>query len=133
VLLTSRSDAALSLNRRINNAGIALDGFDADVVEKTFALNYHDVTDFNERIIPILKPNGRIVILASMAGALNGYSPEIVQRFRSVSSKAEADELALEYQKAARDNIDTLKEKGWKLAAYSVSKVSCMRTCFIAC
>ncbi|UZJ56233.1 hypothetical protein CBS101457_005553 [Exobasidium rhododendri] len=106
----------------INNAGIALNGFDASVVEKTFAMNYHNVTDFNERVLPILKPNGRIVILASMAGALNGYSSEIVQRFRSVSSKKEADSLALEYQREAKEDIGSLRQKGWKEAAYSVSK-----------
>ena len=108
----------------INNAGIALDGFDAEVVRKTLEMNYTNVTDFNERVLPILKPKGRIIILASMAGSLNGYSKEIVERFRSVKSKKEADQLAKEYEQAAKENIDTLKEKGWKTAAYSVSKVS---------
>jgi len=112
------------MHLRINNAGIALNGFDAKVVEETFALNYHHVTDFNERVLPILKPDGRIIILASMAGSLNGYSSEIVQRFRSVSSRKEADSMALEYQQEARDSIGTLRQKGWKEAAYSVSKVS---------
>lgn len=110
---------------RINNAGIALDGFDAEVVRKTFALNYHHVTDFNERILDILRPQGRIVILASMAGALNGYSSDMVKRFRNVTTAKEADALAIEYQQAAKESIDTLKDKGWKTAAYSVSKVSC--------
>ena len=108
---------------RINNAGIALNGFDADVVQKTFALNYHHVTDFNERVLAILRPGGRIVVLASMTGALNGYSPSIVERFRSVASRAAADDMALEYQRAARESIGTLKQAGWKEAAYSVSKV----------
>lgn len=101
-----------------------MDGFDAEVVRKTFALNYHHVTDFNERVFEILRPQGRIVIVASMAGALNGYSPEIVKRFRNVNTAKEADALAMEYQQAAKESIDTLKDKGWKTAAYSVSKVS---------
>jgi carbonyl reductase 1 len=120
--VNDQSSPFILATRRINNAGIALTGFDASVVEKTFALNYHHVTDFNERVLPVLKTGGRIVILASMAGALNGYSSEIVERFRSVSSKKGADEMALEYQREAKDSIGTLRQRGWKEAAYSVSK-----------
>lgn len=100
-----------------------MDGFNPAVVQKTFATNYHHVTDFNERVLSILRPGGRIVVLASMAGALNGYSSEIVRQFRSVASRSQADDMALEYQRIARDSIGSLKQQGWKEAAYSVSKV----------
>jgi carbonyl reductase 1 len=101
-----------------------MDGFDAQVVKETFELNYYNATDFNEKVLPILKPNGKIVTLASMLGQLSGYSQDIAQRFRAVESKKGADEMAKEYQEAVNENIDTLQKKGWKKAAYPVSKVS---------
>lgn len=110
-----------------------MDGFDAQVVKETFELNYYHVTDFNERVLPILKPDGKVVTLASMLGQLNGYSKEITQRFRDVESKKEADEMAREYQDAVNINIDTLSEKGWKRAAYPVSKVSSSSRCHRKC
>ena len=85
------------LDTVINNAGIAMDGFNEEVVKKTFQTNFHDVIAFNNELLPILQENARIVILASMAGSLQGYSEEIIRRFRAVSTTKEAESLADEY------------------------------------
>lgn len=108
------------LDALISNAGIAMDGFDANVVKQTFATNYHGVTSFNETVLPILRKDGRIVIVASIAGALTGYSQEIVQRFRNVSTASEADVMAKEFEDAVQAGKH--KEKGWKDVAYGTSK-----------
>jgi len=113
------------LDTVINNAGIAMDGFNEDVVKKTFQTNFHDVIAFNNELLPILQQNARIVILASMAGSLQGYSDEIIRRFRAVSTVKEAESLADEYLKAVQKGDH--KEKGWKEAAYS-----CSKACIIA-
>lgn len=108
------------LDTVINNAGIALDGFDANVVRKTFQTNFYNVIAFNNELLPILQQNARIVIVASMAGALQGYSDEIIKRFRAANTVKEVETLANEFQQAV-DKGDH-QQKGWKSAAYSVSK-----------
>lgn len=113
------------LHTVIQNAGVAMDGFDAEVVRKTFETNFHNVIAFNNELLPILQENARIVILASMAGSLQGYSDDIVRRFRGASTTKEVETLANEYYKAVQNG--DYKEKGWKGAAYS-----CSKACIIA-
>ena len=50
------------LDLLINNAGIALDGFNADVVKKTLHTNYYSTKDLTEELLPLLKKGGRVVV-----------------------------------------------------------------------
>ncbi|EAT85102.2 hypothetical protein SNOG_07636 [Parastagonospora nodorum SN15] len=66
----------------INNAGIAMDGFanddiveDANVVEKTLECNYYSTLRACRAFIPLLKPSGRIVNVASTSGSLARILP----------------------------------------------------------
>lgn len=102
----------------INNAGIALDGFDGEVAKKTVATNYFAVQDAINTI-PV-KDGGRIVNVASIAGLLKGYGDDITQRFLNAKSTQQVDELMNEFVNAVADG--SYKEKGWKGAAYSASK-----------
>ncbi|RAR03752.1 carbonyl reductase [Stemphylium lycopersici] len=86
----------------INNAGIAMDGFACHA------------------FLPLLKPSGRIVNVASMAGKLNKYSEEVRNRF--LASKTEADVTAIMKDFAAAVDAGKEKEAGFISAAYAVSK-----------
>lgn len=70
--------------------------------------------------LPLLRKDGRVVVVASMAGKLNGYSEELTQRFKNVKSENDADTLMKEFTAAVEQGNHS--EKGWKSAAYSVSK-----------
>lgn len=108
------------LDLLINNAGIALDGFDSKVVKDTLHTNYYSTKDLTELLLPDMKQGGRVVSVASVAGKLSGYSPELTKRFESVRKTSEVDQLMADFQKAV-DN-DTYSADGWVSSAYKVSK-----------
>ena len=102
----------------INNAGIALDGFDADTARKTVATNYYAVQDVINNIH--VKDGGRIVNIASLVGLLKGFTGDVRQRFIDAKTIAEADALMREFQEVMTDG--SWKQKGWKESCYGTSK-----------
>ncbi|OHE98385.1 carbonyl reductase [Colletotrichum orchidophilum] len=104
----------------INNAGIAMQGFDANVVKNTLACNYYGTLEATRAWIPILKPDGRIVNVASVSGSLSSYSPEIKQRFRNAESVSDVTKLMKDFAAAVEEG--THEKQGWPSAAYAVSK-----------
>lgn len=106
----------------INNAGIAMDGFNADVVKQTLATNYYGTLEATQSILPLIRDGGRLVNVSSMAGKLNKYTPELRDAFIAASKSGVADctTLMQDFTKAVQDGIE--KELGWPSAAYAVSK-----------
>ncbi|KAF2263177.1 carbonyl reductase [Lojkania enalia] len=105
----------------INNAGIAMQGFDSDVVKTTLGCNYYSTLEACHAFLPLLKPHGRLVNVASTAGKLgSGYSEEIRSRF--LSSKTEADVTSILKDFALAVETGSEKEVGFPSAAYAVSK-----------
>lgn len=102
----------------INNAGIAMDGFDANIAKQTVATNYFAVQDVINHI-PV-NEGGKIINIASLAGVLRNYGDNIRERFRSANTIEHVDELMKEFPEAVADG--TFKDKGWKDAAYATSK-----------
>ncbi|KAL6153307.1 hypothetical protein ACJQWK_11156 [Exserohilum turcicum] len=104
----------------INNAGIAMDGFDANVVKTTLNCNYYKTLEACHEFLPLLKPTGRLVNVASRAGLLSKYSEEVRSRF--LASKTEDDVTAIMKDFAAAVEAGKEKEAGFPSAAYAVSK-----------
>lgn len=106
----------------VNNAGVALDGFNNDVVKQTLQTNYYGTVHATRTFLALLKPGGRLVNVSSMAGKLNKYTPEIREAFlhASRSSVQDCDKLMDRFATAVRENRE--KEDGWPSAAYGVSK-----------
>ncbi|KAH9875129.1 hypothetical protein J1614_004618 [Plenodomus biglobosus] len=104
----------------INNAGIALDGFDANVVTTTLECNYYKTLEACHTLLPLLKPTGRIINVASGAGKLGKYSDEVRNRF--LSSKTEDDVTSIMKDFHAAVEAGREKEAGFPSAAYAVSK-----------
>ncbi|CAO1613977.1 unnamed protein product [Parajaminaea phylloscopi] len=111
------------LDLLINNAGIAVDGFTPETVDKTLKTNYWATRDLTTLLVPEMRKGGRVVTVASMAGKLKGYSPALSQRFKDAhasDSTEQADALMSDFQRDV--NSGDLEDNGWKIAAYSVSK-----------
>ncbi|KAM0334489.1 hypothetical protein ACHAQA_001518 [Verticillium albo-atrum] len=104
----------------INNAGIALEGFDSNVVRDTIACNYYGTLEATRAWIPTLKPGGRIINVASISGALNKYSRSIKDRFVNAESVDDVTKLMEEFTAAVSKG--THEKDGWPSAAYAVSK-----------
>ncbi|KAF2730503.1 carbonyl reductase [Polyplosphaeria fusca] len=104
----------------INNAGIALNGFDADVVKTTLACNYYGTMEACHTFLPVLKPNGRIVNVASTTGKLDKYSEDIRARFLGSKTEEDITSIMMDFLKAVEAGKE--KEAGFPSAAYATSK-----------
>ena len=104
----------------INNAGIAMNGFDVDVVKTTLHCNYYGTLAATELLLPHIKDGGRVVNVASISGKLGvKYSDTIRQRFMSANKTDEITQLMEDFTSAVADNE---YQGDWPGAAYAVSK-----------
>ncbi|RMZ91154.1 hypothetical protein DV736_g1596, partial [Chaetothyriales sp. CBS 134916] len=104
----------------INNAGIALDGFDADVVKKTLHCNYYGTLAVIELLLPHIRDGGRVVNIASILGRLGvKYSDVIRQRFLDAKKTEEVTQLIEDFSSAVGRNS---YQHDWPDSAYAVSK-----------
>jgi len=68
----------------------------------------------------LIKPEGRLVNVSSMAGHLNRYPDSIRKQFLDAKSHDDITSLMQSFKKAAANG--TTREEGWPMAAYAVSK-----------
>ncbi|GAB7364538.1 hypothetical protein MBLNU230_g5345t1 [Neophaeotheca triangularis] len=106
----------------INNAGIAMDGFNAEVVKTTLQTNYYGTLEATQDLLPLMKNGGRMVNVCSMAGKLNKYSDETRNAFIKASqTDVPAVTAVMErFKVAAAEGKE--KEAGFPSAAYATSK-----------
>ncbi|PRP86548.1 fimbrin/plastin [Planoprotostelium fungivorum] len=107
----------------INNAGVASKGaaFDNEIVRTTVGCNYYGTLDLTKALLPLIRPQGRIINVSSMAGKLNTVSPQLAERFRSVKSVQDVTELMAKFSEDVAAGRHT--EEGWPSSAYKVSKM----------
>nr|XP_028582967.1 carbonyl reductase [NADPH] 1-like [Podarcis muralis] len=115
------------LNVLVNNAGIAFKVADttpfAIQAEVTLRTNFFATRDICRELLPLMKPNGRVVNVSSMCGAsaLSQCSQDLQQKFRSDTITEE--ELVKLMEKFVEDTKKGVHEKeGWPSTAYGVSK-----------
>jgi NAD(P)-dependent dehydrogenase (short-subunit alcohol dehydrogenase family) len=111
----------IQLASLVNNAGVALDGFDASVAERTLAVNFFGALHVTERLRPLLSEHGRIVMVSSGSGELHGLPPPLRQRFDPPPPKEELSALLRSFVDDVRGG--QYARHGWPGSAYRVSKV----------
>ncbi|KAH7117050.1 carbonyl reductase [Dendryphion nanum] len=104
----------------INNAAVALTGFDSKVVKTTLNCNYYSTMKACHAFFPLVKPGGRLVNVSSSSGKLKQYSPQIRARF--LASKSEDDVTSILQDFSSAVDVGKEKEAGFPSAAYAVSK-----------
>ncbi|XP_049730773.1 carbonyl reductase [NADPH] 1 [Elephas maximus indicus] len=112
----------------VNNAGIAFKNADPTPfhiqAEVTLKTNFFGTRDVCTELLPLIKPQGRVVNVSSMVslGALRSCSPELQQKFRSETITEE--ELVALMNKFVEDTKNGVHQKeGWPNTAYGVSKI----------
>ena len=92
------------------------------MVRTTLQANYHGTLLATQTFLPLLRNGGRLVNVASMAGALDSkYSPAIRSQFLAAKSPADVTKLMDGFASAV--DKGTHDQEGWPTgAAYSVSK-----------
>jgi len=104
----------------INNAGIAMQGFDLNVVKTTLECNYYGTLEATQDFLSIIRDGGRLVNVSSTAGSLSKYSPAIQEQFRSAKTVGDVTKLMEDFKAAVA--VGKEKEEGWISAAYATSK-----------
>uniref|UniRef100_H0X4T3 Carbonyl reductase (NADPH) n=1 Tax=Otolemur garnettii TaxID=30611 RepID=H0X4T3_OTOGA len=113
----------------VNNAGIAFKKV-ADPTpfhvqaEVTMKTNFFGTRDVCTELLPLIKPQGRVVNVSSMMSvrALKSCSPELQKKFRSETITEE--ELVGLMNKFVEDTKKGVHEKeGWPNSAYGVTKI----------
>ena len=107
----------------VNNAGVALDGFDAEVVRKTMAVNVYGPLHLTDALRPLLAPNARVVMVSSGIGTLSSLAPTLRDSFAAPALlRAKLENLIARF--AADVAAGTHSEHGWPSSAYGVSKIA---------
>lgn len=107
----------------VNNAGVALDGFDADVARRTLDVNFVGTMRLTDRLLPLLRQSARVVMVSSGMGELSGIGAELRRRFEAPSlDRAALVELVDRF--VAEVRAGTHAASGWPSNAYRVSKMA---------
>lgn len=106
----------------INNAGIALDGFNEDVARQTLETNFFGARRVTEALLPLLRTDSRIVMVSSGVGELSNVKEPLRGKFlRLEFTEEQLVDLLRRFPEEVRRN--THQETGWPSSAYRVSKV----------
>jgi NAD(P)-dependent dehydrogenase (short-subunit alcohol dehydrogenase family) len=109
------------LDLLVNNAGIALDGFNLDVARQTLEVNFFGAERVTDALLPRLRDGATIVMVSSGMGELAAFAPPLRQRFLDPSLTRIG--LAALMQAFLRDVKERRhREAGWPSSAYRVSK-----------
>jgi len=107
----------------VNNAGVSLKGFDAQVVQETLAVNFFGALEVTQALEPLVVDGGSIVMVSSGMGELSAYSPELRTRFLDPELDIRALVTLIE-EFVAGVKVNQHERQGWPSSAYRVSKAA---------
>ncbi|KAM3936419.1 carbonyl reductase [NADPH] 1-like [Leptodactylus fuscus] len=112
----------------VNNAGVCFKAADTTPfgtqAEITLKTNFFAARDVCNGLLPLIKPNGRVVNMSSIFShtTLPKCSPELQERFRSDTiTEDELVKLMKTFVQDAKKGVH--QENGWPNFAYGVSKI----------
>lgn len=105
----------------VNNAGITMNGFDAEVARTTIDVNFFGALRVTERLLPQMRPGGRVVMLSSGLADRHGMARGLAARF--TDPRLTIEELSGLMEKFVADvAAGRHTREGWPSSAYGVSK-----------
>jgi carbonyl reductase 1 len=114
--------ASATVDVLVNNAGVSLNGFDAEVARATLATNFFGPLHVTEALLPMIPENGVIVMVSSGMGELAGLDRRLRDRLTDPALTREQlaglmDEFVADVEAGCH------RERGWPSNAYRVSKL----------
>ena len=106
----------------VNNAAIAMDGFNATVARETLAANFYGARDLTDLLSPNLARGANIVMVSSGLGALSCLGRKLRKVFASPTLTRDGLSQAM-HAFVADVEADRHRAAGWPSSAYNVSKV----------
>jgi len=112
----------ITLEVLVNNAGISMRGFDAEVARGTLDVNFLSAMRVTDALLPHIPDGGNVVMVSSGMGELSCVSNEL--KARLLDPRITREELVELMEGFVRgvERGDHAKS-GWPSSAYSVSKV----------
>lgn len=110
------------LDALVNNAGVSLSGFDADVAAATLETNFYGAMRVTDALLDGLGAGACVVNVSSGMGELRMLGPEPRRELEQVSDRARLLELMQEFVRDVRAGRHS--RRGWPSNAYSVSKAA---------
>lgn len=112
----------LAIDVLVNNAGISMNGFDAEVARRTLEVNFFGALRVTDALLPHIPDGGNIVMVSSGLGELSCVGAALKARLLDPSILR--DDLVALMQGFVRDVPRGEHTKaGWPSSAYAVSKV----------
>lgn len=107
----------------VNNAGISMDGFNAEVAAKTSAVNFFGAMHLTDRLLKSVRAGGRIVNVSSGLGGLSGVSGVLRKRFEDPQlTRPALGELVNSFVRDVAAGVH--ESNGWPSSGYRVSKIA---------
>lgn len=110
----------IRLGALINNAGVSLNGFDAEVARDTLETNTLGPMRLTDALLGELDDGARVVNVSSGMGHLSGFGSEVRRGFEQARTRADLVGLLAEFVEDVR--VGRHRKRGWPSNAYSVSK-----------
>ena len=120
-LAKSLAADGITLGGLVNNAAVALDGFDGTVARKTIDANFFGPLRVTDGLLGALEDGANIVMVSSGAGELSGFPEGLRKRFLDPALTREGlIDLVESFVAAVADG--RYAKLGWPGSAYRVSK-----------
>lgn len=105
----------------VNNAAVALNGFDGEVARRTIGINYFGTALVGDSLASLIRRPGAMVVVSSGMGELSILSPALQREFMDPQlDRARLDELMNRFVNAVAEKKQA--QEGWPSNCYSVSK-----------
>jgi len=107
----------------VNNAGASFDGFDAKVARRTLDVNFTGMMRLTDRLLPLLHPNARVVMVSSGMGDVSSLGPALRNEVMNPALDRGAL-VAFTDRFVSEVAAGTHTKSGWPSNAYRVSKIA---------
>ena len=105
----------------VNNAGIALDGFNAEIARKTLAVNFFGAMRVTDALLERVPDGGNVVMVSSGLGELSRFAPRTREKLLDPNlTREQLSGLMRSFVHDVEQNRH--QEAGWPSSAYRVSK-----------
>jgi carbonyl reductase 1 len=111
----------VSIDVLVNNAGIAMDGFDAEVARRTLDVNFFGPLHVTDGLLQFIPDGGNVVMVSSGMGEVSCLAPPLQRQLLDLRlSRADLVELMSSFVRDVA--LGRHAEAGWPSSAYRVSK-----------
>lgn len=107
----------------VANAGASFEGFNAHVARRTLDINFYGAMRSTDKLLPLFRPNARIVMVSSGMGELSCLGTELREQF-SAPNLDRPTLLGLVERFVEEVGAGTYAKSGFPSSAYRVSKVA---------